>query len=40
MDNQFEFLMYRSADEDVFVNALIHDETIWLTQRAMVNCLG
>ena len=40
MDNQFEFLMYRSADEDVFVNALIQDETIWLTQRAMGELFG
>ena len=35
MDKQFEFLMYRSAEEDVSVNAVIKDETIWLTQRAM-----
>lgn len=27
--------MYRAADEDVSVNAVIKDETIWLTQRAM-----
>ena len=35
MDKQFEFLMYKSADEDISVNALIRDETIWLTQKAM-----
>lgn len=35
MENQFEFLMYRAADEDVSVNAVIHDETIWLTQKSM-----
>lgn len=35
MDNQFEFLIYKSADEDVTVNALVRDETIWLTQKAM-----
>ena len=29
--NQFKFLMYRSADGDVSVNAIIKDETIWLT---------
>ena len=33
--NQFKFLMYRSADGDVSVNAIIKDETIWLTQKAM-----
>ena len=27
MDKQFEFLMYKSADEDISVNALIRDET-------------
>ena len=35
MDKQFEFLMYRSAEEDVSVNAVIKDETIWLTQKGM-----
>ncbi|MGN0735959.1 MAG: virulence RhuM family protein [Anaerovoracaceae bacterium] len=35
MDKQLEFLIYQSADEDVSVNAMIHEDTIWLTQRAM-----
>ena len=35
MNQEFEFLMYRAADEDVSVNAVIKDETIWLTQNAM-----
>ena len=35
MNNQFEFLIYKSADEDVSVNAVIKEETIWLTQKAM-----
>ena len=35
MDKQFEFLMYRSTEEDVSVNAVIKDESIWLTQKAM-----
>ena len=29
------FLMYRAADEDVSVNALIKDESIWLSQKGM-----
>ena len=33
--NQLKFLMYRSVDGDVSVNAIIKDETIWLTQKAM-----
>ena len=29
------FLMYRAADEDVSVNALIKDESICLSQKGM-----
>ena len=32
---RFDFLIYNSVEEDVSVNAVIHDETIWLTQKAM-----
>lgn len=35
MNREFQFLMYRAADKDVSVNAVIKDETIWLTQSAM-----
>ncbi|NLA71719.1 MAG: virulence RhuM family protein, partial [Clostridiaceae bacterium] len=35
MNKDFQFLIYRSAVEDVSVNAVIKDETIWLTQKAM-----
>lgn len=35
MDNQFQFLIYKTELEDVSVNALIKDDTIWLTQKAM-----
>ena len=35
MENNFQFLMYHSAEEDISVNAFIKDETIWLTQRGM-----
>ncbi len=35
MNQEFQFLMYRAADEDVSVNAVVKDETIWLTQSAM-----
>ena len=40
MDNEFQFLVYRSAEEDVSVNAVVRDETIWLTQRAMAELFG
>ena len=35
MNDKFQFLIYRSAEEDISVNAVIKDETIWLTQKAM-----
>ena len=35
MPNDFRFLIYNSAEEDVSVNAVIKDESIWLSQRGM-----
>lgn len=35
MDNELKYLIYSTPDEDVAVNAVIKDETIWLTQKAM-----
>ncbi len=35
MDKPFNFLMYSSPDGDVTVNAIVKDESIWLTQKAM-----
>ena len=35
MEKEFHFLVYRSAEEDVSVNAVIRNDTIWLTQRGM-----
>ena len=29
MNQEFEFLMYRAAEEDVTVNAVIKDEVPW-----------
>ncbi len=40
MANNFDFLIFKSADEDVSVNALIKDETIWLSQKAMAELFG
>lgn len=40
VDRQFEFLMYKSAQEEISINALIKDETIWLTQKAMGELFG
>lgn len=40
MKSEFTFLVYRSALEDISVDAVIKDETIWLTQRAMAELFG
>ena len=40
MSKDFQFLIYRSALEDVVVDAMIQDETIWLTQKAMGELFG
>lgn len=37
MNNEFKFLLYKAEKEDVSVDALIKDETIWLTQKAMAD---
>lgn len=36
----FNFLIYKTAEEDITVNAVIRDETIWLTQKAMSELFG
>jgi len=40
MTRDFQFLVYRSANEDVSVNAVIKDETVWLTQKGMAALFG
>lgn len=35
MDNGFKFLLYTADQEDVSVDALVRDDTIWLTQKGM-----
>ena len=35
MENNFQFLIYRSAEEDVSVDAFIKNDTVWLTQKGM-----
>lgn len=35
-----QFLMYRAADDEVAVNALVKDDTIWLSQKAMAELFG
>ena len=40
MSNDFRFLMYQSAEENVSINAIIKDETIWLSQKGMAELFG
>lgn len=40
MPNNFEFLIYNTTEGDVSVNAVVKDETIWLTQKAMAQLFG
>lgn len=40
MDKEVQFLMYKAAEEDVSVKAIIKDETIWLTQKSMAELFG
>ena len=35
MNNELKYLIYNTPEEGVSVNAIIKDETIWLTQKAM-----
>lgn len=40
MTNGFNFLIYKTPDKDVKVNAVIKDNTIWLTQKSMAELFG
>ena len=40
MNKELQFLVYRAAREDVSVDAVIKDETIWLTQKSMAELFG
>ena len=35
MEKDFRFLIYNSEDEDISVNAVVKDDTVWLTQKGM-----
>lgn len=40
MSKEFPFLIYNANDENISINALIKDETIWITQKAMAELFG
>ncbi len=35
--DEFRFLVYKAAEEDVSVDTFIKDESIWLTQKSMAD---
>jgi len=37
---QMEMVLYRTEDDSVTVSALIKEESIWLTQKAMAELFG
>lgn len=40
MDQQIQFLIYQSAEQEVAINAVVRDETIWLSQKGMAELFG
>lgn len=40
MNKELQFLVYKSLDGDVSVDAIIKDETVWLTQKGMAELFG
>lgn len=40
MDKELNFLIYNTPDKDVSVRAVVKDESVWLTQKAMAELFG
>lgn len=40
MNNQLNFLIYNTPEENISINAVVKEETIWLTQKAMSELFG
>ena len=40
MTNEIQFLLYSTPEENVSVQAIIKDETLWLTQKSMAELFG
>jgi len=40
MNKEFQFLVYKAEEENVSVDAIIKDETVWLTQKSMAQLFG
>lgn len=35
MNNELEFIIYSTPQEDIKINAAVKDQTIWLSQKGM-----
>ena len=40
MNKEIQFILYQLPEKDVMVQAIIKDETIWATQKAMTQIFG
>ena len=40
MNNELKYLIYNTQEEEVSVNVIVRNETIWLTQKAMAELFG
>ena len=40
MNKEIQFLMYSTPQENVKIDVVVKDETIWLTQKAMAALFG
>lgn len=40
MDNEIKFLLYSTPEENVTVQAIVKDDTLWLTQKSMAELFG
>ena len=38
--NQIEMVIYQTEDDDITVSAVVKDESIWITQKAMAELFG
>ncbi len=40
MNKEFNFLVYNTPNQDVKINAIVREDTIWLTQKSMAELFG
>ena len=40
MNKELQFLLYTTPNENIKIGVVVSDETLWLTQKAMVELFG